>query len=127
MWEPVSLKLTVSGRDDIVYFGLAETGSTCSQSSGDCWTGEDCVFGFAIKDPQQRYCHPISPTGVGLAYASDQRDALEEGAQTGFRQISPAGTPYNGQVTFYLEDEAGCCYSFGHNPGYYDALGCTQL
>lgn len=85
------------------------------------------MFGYSPDEPEQLYCHPIEPGGVTLAYAPDERENLLPGEKTGFRQRSEDGTPYQGQVTFYLEDEDGCCYTFGHKPEYYDALGCTAL
>jgi hypothetical protein len=119
-WGSNSVGLSVSEGPGAYWFGMAET-SGCS----DCWTGEDCVFGYDASGTTLAYCHDGGDTGTSLSYGGDA-GALAAGT-TVFRSSSSSG-----DVTYYLESDSnyggdGSCYTWGNDPSYYDGLGCTSL
>lgn len=116
-WGGSAVALTLTDGSGSYFFGMAETGSTCSADPTQCWTGEDCIFGFS----DFLYCHPASATGVSLSYGG-AFDALSEGSDTVFPDNS-----FDGSVTYYLEDSAGACYVWGDDTSYYSSEGCSSL
>lgn len=125
-WGASGVTVTVSGNDDIAFFGMAETGASCDNGAGDCWTGEDCDGGYELSDGTLlQYCHPISGGSLTLSYGG-AFDNLAEGSATVFAAAeNDAGVSFDGSVTYYLETTSAECYVWGHNPGYYS--GCTEL
>lgn len=125
-WGAESLTLTIEGSDvdQIVYFGMAETGETCDDGEGDCWTGEDCVDGYETSDGTLlAFCHPVQDGSLTLAYGAKLGESgLDEGAETVF-----SSDGFSGSVTYYLEDSSARCYVWGHDPSHYDAESCTEL
>jgi len=117
-WGSSSVDLTLTNGEGISFFGMAETGSTCTDS---CWTGEDCTYGFEGSDTTYLYCHPTAATGVSLAYGG-AFDAINEGTDTVFGDNS-----FDGSVTYYLEGSDGSCYVWGNDASYYSAEGCDAL
>lgn len=116
-WGASSVDLAITDGEGSYFFGMAETGSTCSANPDDCWTGEDCIFGFG----DYLYCHPASATGVSLAYGGDFA-AVNEGSDTVFPDNS-----FDGSVTYYIEYSDGTCGVFGQDVSYYASQNCTQL
>jgi hypothetical protein len=116
-WGGSSVDLAITDGDGSYFFGMAETGSTCSANPDDCWTGEDCVFGFS----DYAYCHPAAATGVSLTYGG-AFDAVNEGSDTVFPDNS-----FDGSVTYYIEYTDGSCGVFGQDVSYYASQNCTQL
>ncbi len=90
-------------------FGIAEVGP-------NGWTGEDCVFGYAMWN----YCHPVIGNQLTLDETTDCAiDGVIEGATTLF------DSRMEFTVTYYLEDPvSGDCWVWGANPSYYSGLGC---
>lgn len=115
-WGASGISVTVTGNDNITFFGMAETGGGCT----DCWTGEDCDGGYELSSGDLlQYCHPISGGSLTLSYGGDA-NALSEGSETVFTDSS-----FDGAVTYYIEDSSANCYVWGDNPSYYS--GCTEI
>jgi hypothetical protein len=119
-WGGSSVDLTVSGGPGAYWFGMAET-TGCD----DCWTGEDCVYGYDAGGTTLAYCHDGGDTGTSLAYGGDA-GALAAGT-TVFVDAS-----FDGAVTYFLDSDSdfggdGSCYVWGADTSYYDGLGCTSL
>ncbi|MEL6348561.1 MAG: hypothetical protein AAFV53_35985 [Myxococcota bacterium] len=116
-WGPDSVILDIydSPPEAQYYVGLTET-AACEEDT--CWTGEDCFLGFG----EYFYCHPAGRTGVELLYNGDF-DNLLEGAETVFPDDR-----FQNNVTIYVEDATyGLCFVGGHDPSYYDGMGCTVV
>ena len=119
-WGASSIDLVVGGGPGAYWFGLAETAG-CD----DCWTGEDCVYGYDASGTTLAYCHDAGDTGTNLAYGGNPSQLV---AGT---TVFPSSNS-DGYVTYYLESDAdyggdGSCYTWGSDPSYYDGLGCTVL
>ena len=114
-WGSSSVDLTITNGDatQSYWFGMAEVVGCPAE---DCWTGEDCIYGYA----GYAYCHPAATTGVSLAYGAPF-DAVTEGVDTVFFDSG-----FDGSVTYYLEDNTAC-WVWGADTSYYDGLGCTAL
>ena len=122
-WGANGIDLAITDGEGSYYFGMAETGDTCSANPENCWTGEDCIYGYDTY----LYCHPTSDTGVSLTYGG-AFDALTEGSETVFPgQTNDAGDAFDGSVTYYIEYADGSCASWGHDTSYYASLGCDAL
>ena len=119
-WGSRSVDLTVSGGPGAYWFGITE--STCD----DCWTGEDCIYGYSLGDGTVlAWCHDAGDTGTSLTYGGSPIE-LDAGTT-----VFPDAT-YDGKVTYYLESDPefggdGSCYVWGADPSYYAGLGCTNL
>lgn len=122
-WGAASVDIAVSGGGGAWWFGLAEVGADCGE---DCWTGEDCVYGFETGDGEVlAYCHDAGDAGTSLAYGGDPR-ALAAGT-TVFQDASA-----DGSVTYMLESDPeyggdGSCWVWGADVSYYDGLLCGSL
>ena len=119
-WTETAVDIAVSGGPGAYWFGMAET-LDCT----DCWTGEDCVYGYDASGTTLAYCHDAGDAGTTLTYGGDAA-ALGAG-ETVFTDNS-----YDGKVTYYLESDVdfggdGACYVWGADAAYYDGLGCTAL
>ena len=112
VWDADAVELHITNGDPSAsyWFGLVETG--CGDPEY-CWSGEDCIYGYA----GYFYCHPSGTDGVSLRYGGAY-DNLEEGVETVF-----GGSSFDGTVTYYVEDGSDC-WIWGHDPSYYDGLGC---
>lgn len=122
-WGGSSVDVAVSGGGGAWWFGLVETGSGCG--AGECWTGEDCVYGYDAGGTVFNYCHDAGDSGTSLSYGGDP-SALAAGTT-----VFPSAE-YDGLTTYYLESDPefggdGQCYVWGDDPGYYSGLGCTEL
>lgn len=113
-WLEDRLVFTPHGAQEGVKFtfGVAQT-DACAQG---CWTGEDCLNG----QEGWAYCHPSGRDGLELVYGADP-NTLVEGEQTVFT------APEFGYVATYMVTRVqdGSCWSFGHDPSYFAAAGCT--
>jgi len=98
-------------------FGIVQSGTS------DNWTGEDCFRGYALSGGVSLNCHSVSATGGTLTAVagSDYDFGTPDPNETLFK----AGI--DGDVTYYLENEAGQCYVWGANAAYYAEKGCTEL
>lgn len=119
-WGGDSVQVSIAGGPGAYWFGMAET-ADCD----DCWTGEDCVYGYDASGTTLSYCHDGTDTGTQLSYGGDAA-ALNAG-ETVFTDAS-----FDGKVTYYLESDPdfggdGSCYVWGADTSYYDGLGCTEL
>lgn len=119
-WGPETVELAVSGGPGAYWFGIAETAG-CE----DCWTGEDCIFGYETDGMTLSYCHDAGDVGALLFYGGDAA-ALPLGS-TAF-----PGPDAAERVTYYLESDTeyggdGSCYVWGADVSYYDGLGCMAL
>ena len=119
-WGATALQLTISGGPGAYWFGMAET-----VGCEDCWTGEDCVYGYDAAGTTLAYCHDGTDTGTTLAYGGDP------GARTAGSTVFPDGS-YDGAATCYRESDPdfggdGSCYTWGADTSYYDGLGCRAL
>ena len=119
-WGGSSVDIDVAGGPGAYWFGMAET-SGCD----DCWTGEDCVYGYSYGGTVLAYCHDGGDTGTNLTYGGDF-NALAAGT-TVFSSAS-----FDGRVTYFLESDTdfggdGSCYIWGGDTSYFDGLGCGQL
>jgi hypothetical protein len=119
-WGAASVDVTISGGPGAYWFGMAET-----VGCDDCWTGEDCVYGYDASGTTLAYCHDGTDTGTSLTYGGNA-NALDAGT-TVF-----ADAAFDGSVTYYLESDPdfggdGSCYVWGADNSYYDGLGCTAL
>jgi hypothetical protein len=119
-WGGSSVDVDIAGGPGAYWFGLAET-SGCD----DCWTGEDCIYGYQYSGGSLEYCHDAGDTGTSLTYGGDATN-LSAGT-TVFPDSSR-----DGAVTYYLESDPeyggdGNCFVFGADTSYYDGLGCTNL
>ena len=65
-WGGASVDVAVAGGPGAYWFGMAET-TGCD----DCWTGEDCVYGYDASGTTLAYCHDGGDTGTSLAYGGD--------------------------------------------------------
>lgn len=120
----VTLALTVeNGLDGAAYYwGIAET-NNCT----DCWTGEDCFWGYSLSSGDVLdYCHPIDADGGELLYGGDPW-SLNEGSETLFYDDS-----FSDQSTYLVDDRGsadGPCWVWGADPSYYYgyAKSCTEM
>jgi hypothetical protein len=119
-WGSSAIDLSVSGGAGAWWFGMAETAG-CS----DCWTGEDCAYGFELADGSVlAYCHDGTDTGTSLTYGGDA------GALAAGTTVFPRSS--EGDVTYYLESDPNfggddTCWIWGDDVSYYSGLGCTAL
>lgn len=106
-----TLDLTIHDPDGRTrwYFGMAETGA---QEFG--WYGEDCFRG---SDPHA-HCHPVSGATLHLVHEPDPT-RIVDGSST----LMITGL----DLTYYLEDSRGNCWTWGGDYGYYSVLGCHTL
>ena len=113
-WLEDRLVFTPHGAKDGVKFtfGVAQT-DACAQG---CWTGEDCLNG----QDGWAWCHPSGKDGLELVYGADP-NTLVEGEQTVFTAAE------FGYVTTYMVTRVqdGSCWTFGQDPSYFAAAGCT--
>ena len=119
-WGATSVNIDIVGGPGAYWFGMAET-ANCE----DCWTGEDCVYGYEYSGGAFNYCHDAGDTGSSLIYGGDPTN-LSAGTT-----VFP-GSEYDGRVTYFLESDPeyggdGSCYVWGRDPNYYDGLGCTNI
>jgi hypothetical protein len=115
-WGSTGVDIAIAGGAGGWWFGMAET-----RGCSDCWTGEDCVYGYTYSGGSLNYCHDAGDTGTGLTYGGDAT-ALSAGT-TLFPDSS-----FESTVTYYLESQADfSCWVWGDDPSYYDGLGCDQL
>ncbi len=132
LWGAATLQFRVSGGAGGFWLGLAET----RDCGAECWTGEDCIFGYeaATGQPMPAYCHYAAVDGTDLLYGGD-RESLQEG-YTVFPDQFACGadriTNCEEHVTFFLESNPsyggnGGCWVWGHAPSYYDGFGCTVM
>lgn len=92
-------------------FGLVETASPGG------WTGEDCLNGYGTT----AICHRVqAPTHTLSEVESCQAEDVVASQTTLF----DAGRDVRLTYTFA---EGGDCFAFGHDPTYYDSLGCVPL
>lgn len=121
VWGPGSLTLTVSGGGGAWWFGMAET-TQCT----DCWTGEDCLYGYETGDGAVYvYCHDIEDSGATLTYGGNLAELVP--GTTVFQNNS-----LDGRITYLLESDPeyggdGSCWVWGQDPSYYDGMLCGQL
>lgn len=118
-WGGSSVDVSISGGGGAWWFGMAET-SGCS----DCWTGEDCIYGYEGSTGVFAWCHDGGDTGTTLTYGGDATN-LAAGT-TAFDRS------FEGDVTYYLESDPnyggdGSCWVWGDDVSYYSGLGCTAL
>jgi hypothetical protein len=118
-WGGSAVDVDVAGGPGAYWFGMAET-----VGCDDCWTGEDCVYGYDGGGTTLAYCHDGGDSGTSLTYGGNP-SALSAG-NTVFSSAS------DGTVTYYLESDTdfggdGSCYIWGADASYYDGLGCTAL
>ena len=119
-WGASSVDIDVAGGPGAYWFGIAET-ADCD----DCWTGEDCVYGYSYGGTTFAYCHDGGDTGTSLAYGGDATQLAAGTTVFG-------SDDFDGKVTYYLESDRdfggdGSCYVWGADNSYYDGLGCDQL
>jgi hypothetical protein len=105
-WGGTSVSLDITNGTGSYLWGLAET----DPSSGDPWTGEDCLYGYGAY----AYCHPTSASGVTLEYGASP-DNVVEGDTTVFYSSDYAST-----VTYSLWDGDDCVGSWGADATYYE-------
>lgn len=120
-WTETAVELSASGGGGAWWFGMAEIVG-CDD---DCWTGEDCVYGYAASGTTLSYCHDAGDGATSLTYGGDPA-ALQAG-ETVF-----TGPEFGDKVSYYLESDIelggdGSCYVWGADSSYYDGLGCTAL
>ena len=124
-WGASAVSLTISGGEAGANYqwGLAETGSTCNNGSGDCWTGEDCLDGYTTgSGTTYNYCHPVGGTTASLSYGADP-SSVTAGQATVF-----GDSGFDGSVTYILDNiTSGDCYIWGNDTMYYNGLGCNEL
>ena len=89
-------------------FGMAET-----EAGSAGWFGEDCFVGTGGI----ALCHPIP--GRRLVLDQGSFDEVEEGTRTLLWSEM--------DLTYFLEAPDGDCWVWGHDPSYYDGLGCELL
>ena len=92
-------------------FGMAETGSPAG------WYGEDCFEGYASYN----HCHVIGPNATLDEVTDCDAASVVPGMTT---LLDSAKDPY---LTYYLQDQLGNCFAFGHDPSYYGPLNCIAL
>lgn len=120
VWGSASVEIAVSGGPGAYWFGMAET-IGCE----DCWTGEDCIYGYEYSGGSLNYCHDAGDNGTTLTYGGDAA-SLAAGTT-----LFPNGD-YEYAITYFLESDVefggdGSCYVWGADTTYYDGLGCTNL
>ena len=119
-WGSSSVDIAISGGPGAYWFGMAET-IGCEE----CWTGEDCIYGYVYDGGSLNYCHDAGDNGTTLTYGGDA-GGLEAGTT-----VFPSDQ-YDASITYYLESDVdfggdGSCYVWGADTTYYDGLGCTNL
>jgi hypothetical protein len=92
--------------------GFAETGAR-----DDGWYGEDCLPG---EKSGFDLCHTISADGANFSSVATP-DEIVEGETTLLR----AELARNATWVVISADDASKCWVGGHDPSYYDELGCT--
>lgn len=115
-WGGGGLDVTLTGGDSAGYWvGLAET-----DCGGQCWTGEDCVYGYvASSGTSYNYCHPASASGVFLSSVGSFDDIIE-----GSTTIHSASL----NNTYFMEEvSTGTCWTWGYDTSYYGGLGCSDI
>lgn len=113
-WGSSGIDVDISGGSS-GWFGMAET-----YDCDDCWTGEDCVYGYSYSGGSLNYCHSVGGSGTSLTYGGDAGNLMS--GTTVFPDAS-----FESYVTYYLEQDDGSCYVWGADPSYYDGLGCSSL
>lgn len=122
-WGSSSVELSISDDEGRAFwFGMAETNAGCGD---ECWTGEDCLYGYTSPNTGTTYgpyCHDAGTEGISLTYGGDPTN-LQEGT-TVFPDSS-----YKGNVAYYFEDQdSGDCWVGGLNgASYYSGQGCTSV
>lgn len=113
-WTSTGLEITIAEGVGEVEMGLVDTDPLNPQP----WTGEDCYYGYTTEDgTTYRYCHPLASTGGALQSGGDPL-SLEPGTQTVF--------DWNyGDTLTYLFMDSTSCWVMGHDPTWYDGMGCT--
>jgi len=119
-WGDAAMDVFIVGGPGAYWLGMAET-----EDCDDCWTGEDCVYGYESEGTVLSWCHDIGDGGGSLTYGGD-RAALVPGS-TAFEDAT-AGS----RVSYILESDPefggdGSCHVWGADPTYYDGLGCISL
>lgn len=120
-WGAEAVALAVSGGGGAWWFGVAET-----LDCDDCWTGEDCVYGYEAGNGSVfAYCHDAGDAGVSLTYGGNVAE-LAAGT-TVFTDAT-----YDGRVSYILESDPehggdGSCWVWGADISYYDGLLCGEL
>lgn len=115
-WASSAIQVSVSTGGTGWHFGLIEATDGCSS---DCWTGEDCVYGYGSS---YFYCHPLDGSAsASLVYSGDYSD-LDEGRETVFPDSS-----FSQYCAYYFEDDSGNCWIGGDGSSWYDGLGCTEV
>lgn len=120
-WGVDAVDLSVGGGGGGWWFGMAET-----VGCEDCWTGEDCVYGYEAGDGAVfAYCHDAGEAGVSLTYGGDVASLA-----AGTTVFTDAG--FDGRVSYMLESDPeyggdGSCWVWGADAGYYDGLLCGAL
>ena len=87
-------------------------------NSSDPWTGEDCLYGYTTSSGDYfYYCHQMSSTGGSLPTV------------TTFSALSSESTLFSSSlqevITYVAFDESYRCWTWGYDPSYYTAYGCT--
>lgn len=119
-WGPDAVELGVADGAGGWWFGMAET-TGCE----DCWTGEDCVYGYESGDGAIfAHCHDAADSGTSLTYGGS-RSGLAAGS-TAFPDAS-----HEARVTYFLESDPehggdGSCWVWGADISYFDGLLCGQ-
>lgn len=112
-WGGSSVDIEVSS--GTWYFGMAET--ACGS---DCWTGEDCLYGYTLDsgDVLGPYCHDIG-SGDSLSYGGDPTN-LQPGSTV-------FSSSFEGSVTYVLLDPSTeACFTWGDDTSYYSDF-CGEL
>ena len=121
VWGADAVALSVSGGGGAWWFGMAET-ADCE----DCWTGEDCVYGYEGGDGSVvAYCHDAGDAGVSLTYGGNPAELVE--GTTVF-----LGAGFDGKVSYILESDPefggdGSCWVWGADNAYFEGLLCGEL
>ena len=114
--ENIQLSFLLFDTSASYYFGLTQSSAIANR-----WTGEDCLYGYVSGEEQYLYCHPAQ-TGFSLQYGASYDD-VTEGLTTHF-----SGPEFNQDITYIIQDRiSGCCWTWGHDPSYYDELSCTLI
>lgn len=107
--------ILVYGAEGGYDFGMAETGAVA-----DPWTGEDCYRGYTSGDGVSvGFCHFLSPSGGFLQTVKAVEDVVD-GATT-------LHSEWIENTYLLAEADSGRCWVFGHDIGYFEGLGCTDI
>lgn len=104
------LEITITGGDYRGYMlGLSYNDGYFLRTREDCLLGEGGVV----------QCHPLAPDGGSLHLVNDYWVGVIPGYSIGY---SASGLDH---VTFALFDFDGACWTWGADPSYYTAAGCS--